>query len=356
MRLGRINTRALSGPMRLPNGASEMVERVVKTYEAWFKVWSDTYIPKLLFQPKWFKNESDLKIGDLVYFKKSESELGATWILGMISEVERSRDGLIRKVLIKYRNSSETQDRTTRRNVRTVCKIWSEDDWNVQDDLAELANRLESVDGGETILGNLVNFQPEVENTRVPPPAEDSCCCVSHCNLLQHGASVLRSYQAILSINKVVCDMSPQAPSFKLDMVEDVDERIPDMNNLTDFLMYHNMPWCAVPTWSLLPVSSSLLLLCSLLPALWDARPLGGHHQVCVPVRVINDTILCSLFSHFLAQVIHSQVPSSVRSQPCCDVGELLFCWVVIKLFKCKFYQARDTSALKKDITVDESV
>ena len=68
MRHGRINTRALSGPMRLPNGASEMVEKVVKTYEAWYKVWAETYIPKLLFRPKWFNNESDLKIGDLVYF------------------------------------------------------------------------------------------------------------------------------------------------------------------------------------------------------------------------------------------------------------------------------------------------
>ena len=38
MRLGRINTRALSGPLRLPNGASDMVERVVKLYVAWYKV------------------------------------------------------------------------------------------------------------------------------------------------------------------------------------------------------------------------------------------------------------------------------------------------------------------------------
>ena len=33
LRLGRINTRALSGPLRLPTGASEMVEKVIKAYE-----------------------------------------------------------------------------------------------------------------------------------------------------------------------------------------------------------------------------------------------------------------------------------------------------------------------------------
>ena len=73
MRMGRINTRALSGPLRLPAGSSEMVDRVIKNYEAWYKVWSEAYIPKLLFKPKWFKNETDLKVGDLVYFQKSES-------------------------------------------------------------------------------------------------------------------------------------------------------------------------------------------------------------------------------------------------------------------------------------------
>ena len=109
MRMGRINTRALSGPLRLPSGASEMVDWVKKAYEAWFKIWSESYMQKLLFKFKWFKNDTDLKIGDLVYFQKSESELGnGNWTFGMISEVNRSRDGLIRKVTVKYRNAMET--------------------------------------------------------------------------------------------------------------------------------------------------------------------------------------------------------------------------------------------------------
>ena len=73
-RLGRINTRALSGPLRLPHGASDMVDRVRKTYEAWFKIWSDSYIPKLMFRPRWYKDDEDLHLGDMVYFQKSDSE------------------------------------------------------------------------------------------------------------------------------------------------------------------------------------------------------------------------------------------------------------------------------------------
>ena len=51
--------------------------------------------------------------------------------------LETSRDGLIRKVRIKYRNASENQDRTTIRRVRTIFKIWSEDDLNLENNLTE---------------------------------------------------------------------------------------------------------------------------------------------------------------------------------------------------------------------------
>ena len=76
---------------------------------------SDSYIPKLLFKPKWFRDDVDLKIGFLVYFKKSNTELGeGTWIFCKISAIDRSRDNLIRKVTVKYRNASGNQDRETK--------------------------------------------------------------------------------------------------------------------------------------------------------------------------------------------------------------------------------------------------
>ena len=100
-----------------PNGASDMVNGVVKTYEAGYKVWSEAYVPKLLFRPNWFRNESDLEGGDLVYFQKSK--LGCPCTLGMIDELEKGRDGLIRKVQIKYRNAIENQDRKRYKMTRT---------------------------------------------------------------------------------------------------------------------------------------------------------------------------------------------------------------------------------------------
>ena len=55
MHMGRMNARALTEPLTLPSGMSDMVDKVVRMYENWYMVWSDAYIPKLLSRPKWFK-------------------------------------------------------------------------------------------------------------------------------------------------------------------------------------------------------------------------------------------------------------------------------------------------------------
>ena len=253
MRHGRINTRSLSGPLKLPNGASEMVERVEKGYKAWYKVWFDAFVPKLLFRPKWFKDECDLKVGDLVYFQKSESALSSHWTLGMIAELEKSRDGLIQKVEIKYRNATESEDRTTRRNVRTFCKIWSVDDFNLQDDLMELSSRLKDVPGHQVLPNNVLSQQDvhvptvgQVASVTLPGQTNslDSCCCLSHCAMTHQSGTKLRSYQALVSVDAMPCDLYPGIPFFKTVLMEpvlvaDADED-PPMDNLSNFLLNHN--------------------------------------------------------------------------------------------------------------------
>ena len=91
------------------------------------------------------KNEEDLNIGDLVYFQKSDSDPASSWTMGMISALEENRDDIVRKVIINRNAASEQQDRTTRRNVRSICKIWSEDDTNIQDALSQVANFLKDL-------------------------------------------------------------------------------------------------------------------------------------------------------------------------------------------------------------------
>ena len=214
-------------------------------------MWYDTFVPKLLFRPKWFKDECDLKVGDIVYFQKSESQLSSPWTVGMIAELEMSRDNLIRKVVIKYRNASESQDRTTGRNVRTVCKIWSVDDFNLQDDLVELHSRLRDVLPNDVFnqhsqdityyylhppqsSSGRVDAQPAQEN------ALDSCCCLSHCSMTHQSGTKLWSYKALVSIS----ELTPEVPVLENSASEPVlDEPSCDdfpVDNLSNYLLNNN--------------------------------------------------------------------------------------------------------------------
>ena len=107
LRIGRNNNRALQGPIRLPGNTKELLDLVDSTYKAWFNVFKETVVPRLIPQPKWFQKEVDLNEEDVVYFRKEEKELNSEWRLGTIEQVIRSRDGIIRRIIIKYFNASE---------------------------------------------------------------------------------------------------------------------------------------------------------------------------------------------------------------------------------------------------------
>ena len=143
IRVGRINSRSLDGPVRLPSKYKEQVAAVEKVYDSWFKVWKESYLPKLLCQPKWFKSDEDLKNGDLVYFSKSESSLSNDYTMGRVDQVITGKDGKIRRVIVKYFNGTDPHPKLTDRAVRSLIKIFSIDELCLAEDLAILQKRLD---------------------------------------------------------------------------------------------------------------------------------------------------------------------------------------------------------------------
>jgi hypothetical protein len=214
LRMGRMNKRVLDGPMRLPRNREEQLEVIAKMYNAWFRIWRDTYVPKLMHQPIWFRSDRDLMEGDLVYFVKRESEVGdAKWTLGMVDELHRGRDGIIREAVIKYCNATEqklsltkgdaqdsTYPRYTERAVRRLVKIFSIEEDSLADDLAELSKKFQADKETENDLVDLDAIAAEVmdprpEGRRAGPKPEwckaknkmqGECCCQEHCNLTKH--------------------------------------------------------------------------------------------------------------------------------------------------------------------------
>ena len=138
LRVGRINDRSLDGPIKLPNGPGEMMEKVEKAYVAFFKIWNEVMVPKLMKLNKWFDNKGMLNVGDVVYFQKVEDDLSSNWILGLVEDVVKSKDDIVRKVVIKYQNENKNVSRTSERAARKIIKLFHIDDTNWMDDMKEV--------------------------------------------------------------------------------------------------------------------------------------------------------------------------------------------------------------------------
>ena len=220
MRMGRTNKRTLDGPIRLARGARELLTNIEELYDAWFKVWQDTVVPKLMFQPKWYNKDCDLMEGDLVYFQKEgDSQLDNKWTVGKVDQVVRGRDQKIRRVIVKYQNATESQYRLTDRAVRKIVKLFSIDEYQVQEDLAELQVRIDKLEATnrEEVPDEPLDVVTEVEGpqlesrgdplvhegdpvgeaitdddsaggpaARTRSRAAYSCCCPSHCKFSFH--------------------------------------------------------------------------------------------------------------------------------------------------------------------------
>jgi len=61
LRMGRSNKRQLEGPIRLARGTRDLLNKIEETYKAWFLIWRDTLVPKIMFQPKWFDSRPSSK-------------------------------------------------------------------------------------------------------------------------------------------------------------------------------------------------------------------------------------------------------------------------------------------------------
>ena len=205
------------------------MKRVEKGYSAFFKIWNTSLIPKLMKMNKWHDTKEQLKVGDIVYFKKDDSELSSTWTVGKVSEVVKSKDDLVRRVWVQYQNFGESFPRFTDRSVRSLIRLFHIEDQNWQDDMAEvekLVGELQKDKEDETAKsynithcgGDGLRFRltatsgndvvSRVEGVQHKKGAKvarskvqkccKKCCCSSHCHLKEHEAiGVLISPQQV---------------------------------------------------------------------------------------------------------------------------------------------------------------
>ena len=214
MRMGRINARSPIGPFKLPSGPKSMLDRVESCYKLWYRAYQDTLLEKYLvdLQPKWFKSDRDTQVNDCVLFRKQEGKLLGPWQLGMVDEIVRSPDGIIRRVVIRYNNAEENVFRFTDRSVRSVVKLFNVDEETWKDDMKRVQKLLADVDASVLLEGSsdselnalsgnpVFNYSNSSPASPLPrnytaavsaPEKEDvicRCCCASHHAFTYHSA------------------------------------------------------------------------------------------------------------------------------------------------------------------------
>ena len=188
LRIGRLNSRSLSGPIKYPKGPEEYLKKVNDTYEAFFKIWNEVYIPKLIPQPIWFKESKELKVNDVIYFKKVANELSSAWTVGQVDAVFRGTDKVIRKVTIRYTNAGQDGYRTTDRAVRSLVRLFSVEDSYFIEDMAEVERRMEAINSedGAVAANIVINLAPE---------DKCGCCCKAHCTLIHFDGATAKCYE-----------------------------------------------------------------------------------------------------------------------------------------------------------------
>ena len=188
----------LAGPIKVPKNPGELMKKIQNAFDIFFyNLWNETIIPKLMKAPKWYDSKSNLKIGDIVYFRKTEHELSSSWTLGKIVDVVYSKDGVVRRVTVEYQNASESIKRETDRAARSMIKLFHIDDKNWCQEMAKVDTVLEVLNEDDETVANCSTEILNVSNLgekisawirKVKKPCR-GCCCLAHCSMQSHGRS-----------------------------------------------------------------------------------------------------------------------------------------------------------------------
>ena len=140
LKMGRNNDRSPVGTLNVTSDPQRILQSNKMIFNSWFEVWLVSYVPKLMYHPKWFVDDAHLNKGDVVLFLKHEKELSDTYQYGIIEDVKPGQDGKIRSVNVRYRNSNENVNRYTTRSVRQLVKIHSAEELDELHDMHKAAN------------------------------------------------------------------------------------------------------------------------------------------------------------------------------------------------------------------------
>ena len=75
--------------------------------DAFWKKWTVDYFPSLLERKKWHHSKRNMQVNDVVIIQNKDLKR-SQWKVGLITDVKLANDGIVRRVNVRYINSSGT--------------------------------------------------------------------------------------------------------------------------------------------------------------------------------------------------------------------------------------------------------
>ena len=107
MLLGRSTNNVPSGDFEQTSNSRRRVYFVQRLTDAFWRKWTSDYFPCLLEREKWHHSQRNARINDIVIIQDKDLRRDQ-WKIGLITEVNVGADGRVRRVKVKYCNSSGT--------------------------------------------------------------------------------------------------------------------------------------------------------------------------------------------------------------------------------------------------------
>ena len=140
--LGRNNRRAPAGFTGIVT-KSKLMDQLELVHKSWWNVWlNEKLVDFIPHSTKWSRTTDQVKLDDVVVFIKEsdDNELGDTiWRIGMVDELMPTRDGITRRVFVRYKNAGETVYRRTNRSLRDIAIIQREGEVEIIQQLNQAA-------------------------------------------------------------------------------------------------------------------------------------------------------------------------------------------------------------------------
>ena len=160
LKMNNLSNRAPVGIFKTPDSANDIMAKTTKAYKLWYKVFTTAYVPYLMSRQKWHEGGDNICKGDVVYFKLTESPLGADWRIGLVEQVKVGRDGVVREICVTYKHENDGTCMVVERPVRNIVKLFHLDDTCLMDQIKQIeVFAKDLVDDSDSWIGDKVNHQ-----------------------------------------------------------------------------------------------------------------------------------------------------------------------------------------------------